>query len=80
MKQFKRLFTFGCSLTKYKWQTWADILGELAEEFYRDNNYLIFPTSAYFNGNGEIEGVYYRSLVDKDIENIKFKQKITSIQ
>ena len=34
MKQFKRLFTFGCSLTKYKWQTWADILGELAEEFY----------------------------------------------
>jgi hypothetical protein len=23
----KRLFTFGCSFTQYKWPTWADILG-----------------------------------------------------
>ena len=23
----KRLFTFGCSFTKYAWPTWADIIG-----------------------------------------------------
>ena len=29
-----RLFTFGCSFTSYTWKTWADILGQQAEEFY----------------------------------------------
>ena len=28
-----RLFTFGCSFTNYKWQTWADIIGTQFEEF-----------------------------------------------
>jgi len=28
-----RLFTFGCSYTKYPWGTWADILGEEYDEF-----------------------------------------------
>jgi len=28
-----RLFTFGCSYTSYIWSTWADILGQSAEEF-----------------------------------------------
>jgi len=28
-----RLFTFGCSFTKYIWPTWADILGEQADDF-----------------------------------------------
>lgn len=30
----KRLFTFGCSFTQYKWPTWADILGLNFDEFY----------------------------------------------
>lgn len=34
MSTYKRLFTFGCSYTSWKWKTWADILGESAEEFY----------------------------------------------
>lgn len=29
-----RLFTFGCSLTRYHWPTWADILGKSYHEFY----------------------------------------------
>jgi hypothetical protein len=29
----RRLFTFGCSFTNYKWQTWADIIGSQFEEF-----------------------------------------------
>ena len=29
-----RLFTFGCSFTKYKWMTWADILGMQYNEYY----------------------------------------------
>ena len=28
-----RLFTFGCSYTSYVWSTWADILGQSAQEF-----------------------------------------------
>lgn len=30
----RRLFTFGCSFTQYRWPTWADILGEYYDEFY----------------------------------------------
>jgi len=29
-----RLFTFGCSHTKYRWPSWADILGLNCKEFY----------------------------------------------
>ena len=28
-----RLFTFGCSFTKYTWPTWADLLGLEFDEF-----------------------------------------------
>jgi hypothetical protein len=27
----KRLYTFGCSFTKYKWPTWADFIGNQFE-------------------------------------------------
>jgi len=33
-----RLFTFGCSLTRYHWPTWADILGQSFDEFYNFAN------------------------------------------
>lgn len=33
-KKNGRLFTFGCSLTRYHWPTWADILGQSYQEFY----------------------------------------------
>lgn len=29
-----RLFTFGCSFTQYNWITWADILGNLFDEYH----------------------------------------------
>jgi len=31
---FKRLFTFGCSFTRYSWMTWADMLGMEAEQYH----------------------------------------------
>ena len=34
LNRFKRFFAFGCSFTKYKWPTWADILGTKFEEYY----------------------------------------------
>jgi len=33
MNNKKRLFTFGCSFTNYKWPTWADILGREFDYF-----------------------------------------------
>jgi hypothetical protein len=33
LKKYSRLFTFGCSFTQYHWPTWADILGQEAQEF-----------------------------------------------
>jgi hypothetical protein len=46
MKSSGRLFTFGCSMTKYNWPTWADILGQ-QWEYYENwgepgagNNYI----------------------------------------
>ena len=33
-----RLFTFGCSLTRYHWPTWADILGQSFEEYQNWGN------------------------------------------
>lgn len=34
----KRLFAFGCSLTRYHWPTWADILGRSFDEFQNWGN------------------------------------------
>lgn len=33
-----RLFTFGCSLTRYHWPTWADILGQSFTEYQNWGN------------------------------------------
>lgn len=40
MKQYKRLFTFGCSFTLHAWPTWANLMNkELApDEFYNYGN------------------------------------------
>lgn len=31
--ELKRLFTFGCSFTSYKWPTWADFIGSNYDEY-----------------------------------------------
>lgn len=33
MDNYKRLYTFGCSFTKYKWPTWADFIGNQFEVY-----------------------------------------------
>lgn len=38
IKKDGRLYTFGCSLTRYHWPTWADILGQSYAEFYNWGN------------------------------------------
>ena len=61
MKDIKRLFTFGCSFTGYKWATWANILAyDLDCEFYNfgisgaGNSYIsttLAQADAFFNFN-----------------------------
>ena len=34
LSDYKRLFTFGCSMTRYRWPTWADILSKEIPNFY----------------------------------------------
>jgi hypothetical protein len=34
MLKYNRFFSFGCSFTKYKWPTWADILGKSFQEYH----------------------------------------------
>jgi len=53
----KRLFTFGCSFTKYKWQTWADILGLEYDEFVNygepgvSNQYILKSLNDFIKNN-----------------------------
>ena len=49
MENYKRFFAFGCSFTKYKWPTWADILGKSFKERHNYGyegvgNFYIFKT------------------------------------
>ena len=43
----KRLFTFGCSFTQWKWPTWADYIGINFDEYYNagqagsDNKHIL---------------------------------------
>lgn len=34
LKKYKRFFAFGCSMTSYRWPTWADILAKEIPESY----------------------------------------------
>lgn len=33
-KKYKRFFAFGCSMTRYRWPTWADIISQEIPEFH----------------------------------------------
>lgn len=34
LKKYKRFFAFGCSMTLYRWPTWADIISQEIQESY----------------------------------------------
>jgi hypothetical protein len=62
----KRFFAFGCSYTKYKWPTWADLVGINFSEFYNygrsgaSNNYIfnrVVEASEKYNFNAETDFV-----------------------
>jgi hypothetical protein len=62
-KRYKRLFTFGCSFTNYKWPTWADVIS--AE----------MPQAIHYNfglsGGGNL---FISSQVSEINEKLKFDQ------
>ena len=54
INEYKRLFTFGCSLTNYYWPTWADILSQEIPEYYnygRTGAGNLFISSAIVEAN-----------------------------
>lgn len=64
MGQIKgRLFTFGCSFTKYHWPTWADILGREYGQFF---NYGKAGAGNFYILNKLIEATKLNMLTESD--------------
>ena len=63
MKTDGRLFTFGCSLTSYKWPTWADILGREYDYF---ENWGSCGVGNQYIFNSLIEAVITRQITSED--------------
>lgn len=59
----RRLFTFGCSFTRYKWPTWADILGA---EFDLHENWGQLGAGNNYISNSVVECVLTRSIGPQD--------------
>ena len=53
----KRLFTFGCSFTKWSWPTWNDYIGLSFDEYYNfacggaDNKNMLITFTGFKNNN-----------------------------
>ena len=63
MKTNGRLFTFGCSLTCYKWPTWADILGR---EYAYFENWANCGVGNQYIFNSLVEAVITRQISSGD--------------
>lgn len=64
MLGYDRLFTFGCSFTKYHWPTWADILGQ---EFIYYENWGQTGGSNPYILNSLVECLQSRTVGQKDL-------------
>lgn len=62
----KRLFTFGCSFTKYQWMTWANLLG------YELGN--IYNTEFYNLGQAGSGNTYIANMVSQTDQCYKFNE------
>lgn len=62
-----RLFTFGCSFTKYQWPTWADILGRDYKEYY---NYGMSGGGNLFIFDSLVEAIATHNINKDDIVTI----------
>lgn len=63
-KQYKRLFTFGCSMTRYRWPTWADILSQEIPEFH---NYGQSGGGNLYIANSLIEANFKHKFTEDDL-------------
>ena len=80
-KKYKRFFSFGCSFTKYKWPTWADIIGQNIK--YHENwaeggagNFFIFSSlieliNSHGLTNSDLIGIMWTSCGRTDIYSNK---------
>ena len=64
LKKYKRLFTFGCSLTKYYWPTWADIIAREIPEYH---NYGQTGGGNLFISNSVIEANIRHGFTEHDL-------------
>lgn len=62
--QYKRFFAFGCSLTKYNWPTWADIISQEVPEYY---NYAKSGGGNLFISNSIVEANLTHKFTENDL-------------
>ena len=62
--QYKRFFAFGCSLTKYNWPTWADIIATEVSEYY---NYGQSGGGNLFIANSIVEANLTHKFTEDDL-------------
>lgn len=54
----KRLFVFGCSMTRYSWATWADLVGSNFDEYYnyaRSGSSNVLSMNRFFEANNKFQ-------------------------
>ena len=62
--EYKRFFAFGCSLTKYNWPTWADIIATEVPEYY---NYAQSGGGNLFIANSIVEANLTHKFTEDDL-------------
>jgi hypothetical protein len=62
--EYKRFFAFGCSLTKYYWPTWADIIASEISEYY---NYAQTGGGNLFISNSIVEANLTHKFNENDL-------------
>ena len=63
LENYKRFFAFGCSLTRYHWPTWADIIAREIPESY---NYGQSGAGNLFISNQVVEANVRHKFNDTD--------------
>lgn len=63
-KKYDRLFTFGCSMTRYRWPTWADILSQEITNFH---NYGQSGGGNLYISNSIVEANLKHNFTERDL-------------
>jgi hypothetical protein len=65
----RRLFTFGCSFTEYRWPTWADIIGQSFEHY---ENWGLCGSGNYLISSRVMECNHVNKLTKDDVVIVMF--------